>query len=542
MPHSTVMTWILPCFLLASSAEIPLDQRFPEGTEVFHCDFDASWDANYDGWPDQWTRRQGPGYPHYVQIHISEEPSPTGNQCLRMDMDGGAATAYSPPIQVGPLFSYVMEGYLRTDGLEHNAAFFSITFLDEDRRRLETVVSERFRHTEGWKKVRIGPVAPESDDTRFAVIGLHVEPGVRDDLRGSVSFDDIWLARLPRMVLSTDQPHNLLFDSREIEVLCRASGFSRSNPSVTFRLTDALGNELLSEHRYLDVRTAETHVAVSLDTFAEGSSGLLGETRWRPEIPGPGFYRVEATMQGDATLVYHRRLNLAVIDSHEAALNSEFGWTLPGPGGKLPFGLLGQLIRQVGVGRVKYPLWFGDEHDERDIERMVGFVERVGAAGIELVGVLDEPPRALQSKYSGWDRLGAADLFAPEPKVWYPLLEPVMARFATRVRWWQIGGDLDTTFTDSVNPAVKLEQVKAELDRIGRNVNVGLGWRWTQEMPARGQNPAPWKFLALSADPVLTAKELAGYLQASQKAGIDRWVVLQPLPAADYSTEVRATD
>jgi len=322
-----------------------LDSRFPEGTEVFRCTFDTSWDANYDGWPDQWTRRQGPGYPHYVSIRISEEPSPTENRCLRMVMDGGAATAYSPPIQVGPLFSYVMEGFLRTEGLEHDTAFLSITFLDGERRRLETILSERFRHTAGWHKVRVGPVAPENEETRFAIIGLHVEPGKQEDLRGSASFDDLWLARLPRMTLRTDQPHNLLFDAREVEILCKASGFSRSNPAVTLRLTDALGNDVVREQRYLDVRTSETHVAMSLETFAEGSSGLVGETRWRPDLPGPGFYRVEASMQGEAELVCHRRLNLAVIDSDGAVPNREFGWTLPRRGHSLPLGLLEQQIQ-----------------------------------------------------------------------------------------------------------------------------------------------------------------------------------------------------
>lgn len=536
------MTWILPFILLASGTDTPLDERFPEGTEVFHCDFGPSWDANYDDWPDQWTRQQGPGYPHYVSIGISEEPSPVGNRCLRVEIDGGAAAAFSPPIQIGLLFSYVMEGYLRTDGLEHNTAFFSLTFLDEDRHRLKTVVSERFRHTGGWQKVRIGPVAPDGGQSRFAIIGLHVEPGERDDLRGSVSFDDIWLARLPRMVLSSDQPHNLLFDSREIEIVCAASGFSRPNPVVAFRLTDALGNEVLSERRYLNVRTAELHVAVSLDTFAEGSSGLLGEARWRPELPSPGFYRVEATMQGDGALAHRRQLNIAVIESREAAPNNEFGWTLPGRGGNLPPALLGRLVRQAGIGRVKYPLWFGDGQDEREIERMVGLVERLSYSGIELVGILDKPPQLPQSMYDGRGRLGADDVFAPDPKVWYPLLEPVMARFAMRVRTWQLGTDLDTSFVDSVNPVAKLRQVKAELERIGGHVNLGMGWRWTHEVPAGASEPAPWQFLTLSAEPVLTAQELGHYLQATGQAGTQRWVALQPLPAADYATEVRATD
>ncbi len=534
--------WLLPSLLLADGATVPLDTRFPDGAEVFHCTFDSSWDANFDGWPDQWTRRRGPGYPHYIEMQIREEPSPAGNRCFRIEMDGGAATAYSPPIQVCPLFSYVMEGYVRTDGLEHDEAFLSLTFLDEQRRRLETVASERFQKTDGWRKVRIGPVAPASEDARFAIIALHVEPGKREDLRGSAAFDDIWLARLPRMALSSNQSHNLFFDSRDVEILCRASGFTRTDPRVTLRLIDALGNDLCREERQLEVETAETNVAVSLETFAEGASGLVGETRWRPELPGPGFYYVEAAMQDESTLTYQRRLSLALIDTQDVAPHSEFGWTLPNRGDALPPVLLGQLIRQVGIGRVKYPLWFGDERTEQEVERVVGFVERLSTAGIELIGLLDKPPQALRSKYAGVEWRGAAAVFAPDPKVWYPFLEPVMTRLATRVRWWQLGNDLDTSFVTSVDPAAKLKEVKAELDRIGQDVNVGIAWPWLHELPPTGKQPPPWRFLAFSAEPVLTAEELATYLDASKGVSASRWVVLEPLSITDYSADVRATD
>ncbi len=542
MPFVPATAWILSFVLLGSGENVPLDVRFPDGTEVFHCTFDPTWDANYDGWPDQWTRRRGPGYPHYLRMQINDEASPSGNHCLRMEMDGGAATAYSPPIQVCSLFSYVMEAYLRADGLEHSTVFLSVTFLDEERQRLETVTSKQFRQTDGWQKVRIGPIAPADDNVRFAIIALHVEPSDREDLRGSAGFADIWLARLPRMTLSANQSHNLFFDTRDVEILCHASGFTSSNPTVSLRLTDAVGNDLCREDRQLEVRTAETHVAVSLETFAEGASGLVGETRWRPDIPGPGFYRVEAAMHDESELVYQRRLGLALIDSRETVPNIEFGWTLPGRGQALPSPLLGQLIRQVGIGRVKYPLWFGDERNEQEVEREVGFIERLGTAGIELIGMLDKPPQSLRSKLSNLDRQDAASIFAPDPKVWYPFLEPVMTRLATRVRWWQLGNDLDTSFVDTANPVAKLREVKAELDRIGQNVSVGLAWPWTHEFPSAGKQPIPWRFVALSAEPVLTAQELAVSLEASKGLGASRWVALQPLSTADYSPEVRATD
>jgi len=99
---------LLPLLLVAAEAEPPLTQRYPQAIEVFHCNFDQSSDANFDGWPDGWTRRRLPGYPSYVKIKIQpilgdcpdfrghhasmvgeNGTVPLGQrQCLQVDLDG----------------------------------------------------------------------------------------------------------------------------------------------------------------------------------------------------------------------------------------------------------------------------------------------------------------------------------------------------------------------------------------------------------------------------------------------------------------------
>ena len=160
---------LLPLLIVAITPDAPpIEARYPEAVTVFHCTFDASWDKNFDQWPDAWTRRRGRGFPHYVRIKINPQPSPQGDRCLRIELDGGGAVAYSPPIQVDPLFGYVLEGYLKTEGLNHDRAYFSVTLLDEQRQRLETFYSRKVRQTPGWQKLRLGPIAPGSGDARLA--------------------------------------------------------------------------------------------------------------------------------------------------------------------------------------------------------------------------------------------------------------------------------------------------------------------------------------------------------------------------------------
>ncbi len=154
---------LLPLLLMAAQAEIPLSQRYPQAIEVFHCNFDQSCDANFDGWPDGWTRRRGQGYPSYVKIKIQPILAPVENaalrerQCLQVDLDGGGAAVFSPPIEVCASYSYVLEGWLSTQQLQLDRAFLSVTFLDADKHPLVAFESEKTADSRGWKKIILGP-------------------------------------------------------------------------------------------------------------------------------------------------------------------------------------------------------------------------------------------------------------------------------------------------------------------------------------------------------------------------------------------------
>jgi hypothetical protein len=121
----------------------------------------------------------------------------------------------------------------------------------------------------------------------------------------------------------------------------------------------------------------------------------------------------------------------------------------------------------------------------------------------------------------------------------------VLARLAIQVRWWQLGRDQDTSFVGYPNMAAKIIEVKTALDRIGKDLNVGMPWNWRIPLPQAGQKEKgspPWRFLALSADPPLSTEELAGQLDASKDTRVRRWVVLEPLPRDAGSLEVRTAD
>jgi len=536
------MNVLLSLLIVAINPDVPIEARYPDGTEVFRCPFDPSWDENFDGWPDGWTRRRGPGFPHYVAIQISRQASPVQDCCLRIDLDGGGAVAYSPPIRIGPLYSYVLEGFLRTEGLRHDQAHFSITLLDKDRHRLETFQSEKIRDARGWKKLRLGPISPRFEEVRFAIVGLHLEPGLRQDLKGVALFDDVWLGRMPRISLAANSLHHVYTTGSPVTVTCKASGFTEQDARLTFSLEDAWGQQAARTERPLEVRVAPPDGDLPPSGPSDEPPPLIGAAQWDPPIPGPGFYRVRVAMSGRQAPVRRRELTLAVVDPHRAPSNSEFGWSVPGGRELLPLPELSRLLAEAGIRWVKVPLWSDVLAGGEQTKELIRFSERLAIREMELVGLLNDPPAELRDRFDHPGTLEAAQVFTAASQVWSDSLESVMMRMATRVRWWQLGTDRDTSFVGYPNLAEKITEVKAALDRVGQDVNLGFGWGWMNQLPSSDEGDPAWRFLAMSADPPLTHRELTGYLAATSGADLQRWVVLEPLSRRRYSLQGRITD
>ena len=519
--------------ILAALPGAPIEARYPEAVEVFRCGFEDDTDRNYDGWPDGWSREQGPGFPHFVRIEIAADRCPEGRRCLRMELNGGAAAAYGPAIAIQPSSSYVLEAYVATESLVHDEASLSITFFDADHKSLETLHSATVTGNQPWRKLRLGPVATSHNTARYAKIGLHLLPTEGKDLRGTARFDDLWLGSLPRMTLETRQPQNLFVAPGQVELVCRLSGFSEAQGRLRFELVDALGQSVDRFERSL----------VSGDGDPQGNAQPLGQREltipWRPKIDQPGFYLARVAMQSGQRVILDRQTTLAVITPRAGPPGGEFGWSLPDGGGPLELPALAQVLTQTGVSWIKFPLWFGD-NEPRRVEGLVRFVERLSSEGIEIVGLLNDPPEKLRSQFGSKRQLTGADIFTPEAEVWYPALEPVMTQLSMKVRRWQLGDDDDMSFVGYPNLSGKVGQVKKQLNRIGQDMRLGFGWRWLeQEPPAAG---APWQFITLSADPPLTADELTAYLSSAPATPVERWVAIAPLERNAYSTATRAAD
>ena len=582
------MTPLLSLLILVLGAELPRETPYPWAKDVFRCTFDPSNDKDFDGWPDGWTRRRGIGFPRYVHIQIDGQSPPCGGRCIQVDLDGGSAAAYSPAVPASPLSAYVLEGYVRTAGLKHDHAYLSLTFLDMDRKRLQTCTTPGVVSPGGWLKLQLGPVMPDPQ-TKSIVVGIHLEPKAEaEDLTGSASFGGLWVGRVPRVTLTatTTLPGkqnlgiNLFTDPRDIEIAWSASGLDVQGPEIVFQLEDVNGRQLARKAQPLTLRSARQDGENREAAANESSSGSVAAATWKPPIPGQGFYRVAVSLQDSRTKGRPAELTLAVIESRRASLLNEFGWSLPRGDRPLAMVPLSELLCHAGIHWVKYPLWCGDRKGSPRLEPLVAFSDRLNAEGIALVGLLGSPPEAKREEVRTAEDVGgrpatattsAVQMFALDPKVWYPSLELIQSRLGTQIRWWQLGNDRDMGWIGYTDLAQRIAQVKAMLDRIGQDVHVGMSWTWQQPLPlvtgelpsnvrranvpvvtagltARAASPntaeakKSWDFLALSSEGPITDRELADRLAAARGKGIHCWVTIEPLPVGDHTRDVRVGD
>lgn len=456
-----------------------------------------------------------------------QESTPVGANALRIDLDGGGAVAYAPPTPASPLSDYVLEAVVRTEGLQHDRTWISLAFLDDQQKLLETYDSTKVCQTQGWKKLRLGPVSPKDSRIRFAMIGLHLEPGIKADLKGTAFFDDLWLGHLPRLELSTGRRLNLYYDPKQIAVTCRASGFLEQGAAVTFCLEEVSGTTLA---------TARLPLEEAGDAGARRASAT-----WQPPIAGPGFYRLSAAMPGREAPAHQLATAVAVVEPYPVSERSEFGWSLAGGRQPLSWDELAELLGEAGVGRVKYPLWHDERTFARQIDELIRFYGHLDRRGIELVGVL-VPPEEVWRTWGYRSPPTIAQTFLNEPKVWYPSVELVLARMAAQVRWWQLGADRDTSLRDYPDLGAKVAEIAGQLDRIGHGLHVGFSWSWADAFPRGPAGKAPWEFLCLSSGTPLTPTKLAEALAASRASGVQRWVTVEPAPRGQISVEARAAN
>ncbi len=505
--------------------------------------FESAQDQDFDDVPDDWVRRKGNGYPIYVETKIDRHHGHDSRQSLRFDVNGGKAVMYSDVIRIDPEFSYVFKGYIRTQKLQHNAAVYSVSFLNHKRQRVQRYVSEPVTGThQDWVEVRVDAMLPQPD-VKFAVIGCHLLHGDKMDIAGTVWFDDVWLGRLPQLLLVSNYSTHFRHRDAPINITSHISGLDSERRYELHLMMFNNADQLLHELRKpLHIKPAPSDAPADAPSVAEIATDAQSVQRGLVDLwelpPHPyGFYRVQSTLLREGEPILRKQTTFTVMDLAKEGGEGEFGWTISKGVGDLSLTELSAVASQAGINWIKYPLWQtvfnADPHRASQLSQLF---ETMKYQGINTVGLLDDPPHELRSKFAA-EWLGISEVFAMSPSFWSPSLIQVMARYSSQVRHWQLGAEQDYSFIGMSQLPEILSTVKREMDRVGRDSYVGLSWDWNSPLPA--PDTLRNGFISISSSAAQNPEFLLEKLQQSSRLGIPRWVLIRP---KDKSADMSKTD
>ena len=346
-PHGTFP--LLAPLLAAFLTPEPSASDVRPSPTVAAFEFGADGDVDFDRRPDGWTRRRGPGFPHFLTAEIDRAVDAAGSEdadrgSLRFDAETGAAAYYSPPVPIDDRHAYLVRGRMRAAGLTGHGAVLSVSLLDAGRtrllRRLSRYVTGDGGGDGGWVDVSVGPLPP-TRGVRWVVLGCHLVPGDTPSVSGSAWFDGLTLGLLPHLAVEVaDGPHVRPAGSSATVRVTVGGTDGRDAGTVRLVLTDDRGMVRFESRPPLvadpaaDVRTAR--VAVPLDE------------------PGLHTLRAELPFGGGRPLV--RTTTLAAFTDVPLPESRRFGWTLGGVPAGIAAGRLADLAAAGAVGWLRLPV------------------------------------------------------------------------------------------------------------------------------------------------------------------------------------------
>lgn len=559
--HSLILVFgLLGCQLFAGTlgrAE-DRDDPFTGAIEVFRFSFENDQDLDYDRYPDDWIRRIGREFPHYIPIEIDPNHGARGQQSLEFRANGGPAILYSPVMRIDPLHAYVFQGWVKTQRLQNDAGVISLSFLNHKRERIQRVLTSPVSGTHSnWQRLRIGPISPHPE-TRFVVIGCHLVNGASADIQGSVWFDDLWMGQLPQLELVSNYRTQFVEPGSPVKVETRISGLDALPPVIfpafplwsvsppaaiplqpnyrlELQLVDSRGN-VRNEHRVAlttdSESKADSETNIKLQTIQQNSQTMI----WELAAQDYGIYRVKAKLFREDRVIFEQQATFAVLDLVDNRLDGEFGWSFPQGVDEFPLKDLVEVALQGGINWLKYPVWNSvDLESSQPSASLSEFFDLLTLRRIQPVGLLNRPPTELRRKFApNWT--GISEIFTQPPKFWTTSLDPVLAKYSSSVQYWQLGDDRDQSFVGISDLAETLSTIKQQFDRIGRDSRVGV--HWSRDVPLPRDEGLTRSFFSVAETPS-SQNSTAG---ETPPTAYSKWILLKPLAKSKHTPEERGAD
>lgn len=412
-------------------------------------DFEERDRGNVEGVPAGWLKIEGPGLPHYLHGEFDSKVAASGAASFRFDLNGGSVIYRYPAGQI-PVMAHAMyrvSVLCRTTPLVAARAQVTAYLCDIDGHVLtDTIVSsDAFTSEAGDDTFHTLTLDIAADDPHAASLVLELsllQPSMQadnglgdkkllvEDIHGSAWFDELRIAQVPTVSLTTERPTNVVPNGKPV--------------TLRVGVLDRIATDLTAELRIFDVDGKPVQQRTGAIDFSSGdpSKGeqLTGAAAM-PPLP-PGWYDARLTIRSRGQVVAERSLKF--VCAGDAPLptrpDERFGLTAtalqPDAWSPLPMAL-----EDVAAGRVKISAWDTTHAIEtRSAPAFDRLLDATRPAGRSVTACLTAPPPELQ-KLVGGDRW--TDLLRVPTERWQPALAYMIARYATQLDRWQLMPDED---------------------------------------------------------------------------------------------------
>ncbi len=251
--------------------------------------------------------RERPGFPIWnggILDYIA--PAYSGVGTVRLPTDGGSTSLILRTGEVGvfPNADYMVTTRVRTQDLKHAQARIIARLLDQQGNTIkDTEVHSTLVQTGGrWEQLAV-VIEGLSDQAAYLQLELQLlqpeqQPRTRSlssfsvweqDFSGAAFFDDVVIAQLPRLELTTGAPGNIVL--------------SEQRPAIKILVRDLSGERIVARARVFDVHGDE----VDHTTISNGERRV--HTDWKPKLTKFGWYRAYIEVYTDDALVGIRTLD-----------------------------------------------------------------------------------------------------------------------------------------------------------------------------------------------------------------------------------------
>ena len=407
-------------------------------------DFDERDEGNLERIPKHWAPLRARDFPSFAVGEFDEHVGRLAPPSFHLQSSGrNVAFQYAgPELRVRLEAEYRLEGFIRPDRLTHARTCLSACYLTRQGDAiLDTLVRSRYAGSESagdeWARLELFlPPAPP-DAYTISVIAWLVQENLweegppshrridRVDVHAGVWIDDLTVYRLPRVILGTSSPGNVLSEKDPARLNVLVSDVEFGPLTARLSITDASGQEVLNQSIPV-VRT-------------EG----VGPIPVSVESLGPGVYRGRLEVFAGETRLLSRwlqfvRLSPSARSSEHAA--KSFGIVLDPERSASAETEIALLRRQVARS-VKAPIWSGGRGGSapsRGDRSGTMLLHELAKDGFALTAVVSGLPPGLVPR-NGDGRRSISDWLDDDPATWQSAFGEAGAPYAGVVRWWEIG-------------------------------------------------------------------------------------------------------